>query len=336
MGDQRVALFLSSFADCLLLLDQLFLFFWFGLDLWFFHWLCGCLGHFLGLLGFLFCGGLLFCLLGCWGLLCGCGCSCDCGLFFCGWSFNLDRAFFGEVLFVVVLYFNLDFLGFFVFDIDLNLTIGQEQVNGSVIFGRKNVWSHHGEPTFTKNILVAFLLIISGTLSGYIVDELLIFFVVHAVFSLDEYYSRILLLPDLYSFGNVSTSSNWSKVVPRFSSKSFITELPPRLKVPKREAKLIIMKGPFEFWVYIWKYINRLLNYQQANHFFLILLFKPINILIFTLKNHFFCELGKALEKFFYLKRFNQWIDLSDWLTTFGTFHVFGFPGVDWSFWVKK
>jgi len=60
-----------------------------------------------------------------------------------------------------------------------------------------------------------------------------------------------LLLPDLYSFGNVSTSKSWSNVVPRFYSKSFIAELPPRLNVPNKDAKLIIMKGPFDFGVYI-------------------------------------------------------------------------------------
>jgi hypothetical protein len=54
------------------------------------------------------------------------------------------------------------------------------------------------------------------------------------------YNSTILALPDLYSFGNVSMSKSWSRVVVFFSSKSLMAELPPRLKVPNKDAKLII------------------------------------------------------------------------------------------------
>ncbi len=77
------------------------------------------------------------------------------------------------------------------------------------------------------------------------------------MFSLNVYYSRIFEFPDLYSFGKVSTSKSWSRLVPRFYNKSFMAELPPRLNVPNKEAKLIIMKGPFDVCVYIWKFINQ-------------------------------------------------------------------------------
>lgn len=101
-----------------------------------------------------------------------------------------------------------------------------------------------GNLEYTKFLLVAFLLIVSRTLYRYIVDQVLIFRIVHAILSLNGYYSRILVFPDLYSFGNVSISRSWSRLVPRFYNRSLIAELPPRLNVPNKEAKLIIMKGP--------------------------------------------------------------------------------------------
>lgn len=97
-----------------------------------------------------------------------------------------------------------------------------------------------------KILLVAFLLIINRSFYGHVVYKLLIFRIIHALDKEKSYYSKILLFPDLYSFGKLSTSSNCSKVVPRFYNNSFITEFPPLLKLLNKEAKFIIINCPLD------------------------------------------------------------------------------------------
>lgn len=102
-----------------------------------------------------------------------------------------------------------------------------------------------------KNLLEAFFFVICWPLYSHIVDKILIFRIVHTKFSFNKYNSIILAFPDLYSFGNVSTSKSWSRFVPRFYNKSFIAELPPLLKLPNNEAKFIILTSSFNPYFYI-------------------------------------------------------------------------------------
>lgn len=115
-----------------------------------------------------------------------------------------------------------------------------------------------------KVLLVALFLIISRSLYGDIIDEFLVFGVVHTIFIEKVYYSRILVLPDLYSFGNVSTSNSWSRVVPRFYNSSLMAEFPPLLKEPNREAKLIIIKRRWSLCLYLKIYKSIKITHQQT------------------------------------------------------------------------
>lgn len=170
-------------------------------------------------------------------------------LFLCFWSWGLDRFGFCRLLlrllfdFLWLIIINLQFvlLSRVVLDFNLDGSIWQEVVNGGAIFHRKNISCDHWEPTFNKYLLISFLLIIGRSFNGYVVDEALVLRILHAIFRPKSYYSRILLFPDLYSFGNDSISKSCSRVVSGLSRRSFIREFPPRLNEPKSEAKFIIL-----------------------------------------------------------------------------------------------
>lgn len=115
-----------------------------------------------------------------------------------------------------------------------------------------------------KVLLIALFLIISRSLYGDIIDEFFVFGVVHTIFIEKVYYSRILVLPDLYSFGNVSTSNSWSRVVPRFYNSSLMAEFPPLLKEPNREAKLIIFTRRWTLCLYLKIYKQIKIKNQQT------------------------------------------------------------------------